>query len=107
MITVTEKAAEQLKTIIADQGMEGKSLRVFAEAGGCAGVRYGMGFDDKQADDQVVTHEGIEVVIDPASVAMMAGSVIDYIQTARGEGFQIRNPNAPSCGSGCDCSGSH
>ena len=115
MITMTDKAAKQMKTIIADQGVTGKFVRVYVESGGCCGgPKYGLGFDEKQAGDAVVEQDGVTVIVDLESATQLAGSVIDYVQTPQGEGFQIKNPHdhehehkhgGGGCGSGgCGCS---
>ncbi len=66
-------------------------------------MQYGMGFDAKKSDDTVVAHAGIEVVIDPQSAALLAGSVVDYVVTPEGEGFKIQNPNTEKKSGGCCC----
>ena len=101
MITLTENATRQIKTLQKEQMAEGKPLRLQVEAGGCSGMQYGMAFDDKKADDEVVQQDGVEVVIDPMSVNFLQGSVIDYLDSLQGSGFQIKNPNVQSsCGCG-------
>ena len=101
MITLTENATRHIKTMVADQGVQGKPLRVYVETGGCSGMEYGMAFDDKKADDEVVRQDGVEVVIDPMSANFLKGSVVDYVDSLQGSGFQIKNPNAhSSCGCG-------
>lgn len=78
-----------------------KRLRVFIETGGCSGFQYGMSFDDAKADDQRLNSEGVEILIDPASLAYLNGSVIDFDDGLHGKGFEIKNPNAQStCGCG-------
>ncbi len=101
MITLTDNAAQHIKTLWAEQGVEGKALRVSVEAGGCSGMEYGMAFDDKKADDEIVRHDGVEVLIDPMSASFLKGSVIDYVDSLQGSGFKINNPNVhSSCGCG-------
>ena len=67
MITLTENATRRIKALVADEGVQGKALRIYVEAGGCSGMEYGMAFDDKKADDEVVRQDGVDVVIDPMS----------------------------------------
>ena len=101
MITLTENAAKHIQTLVTDQGIQGKALRVYVEAGGCSGMEYGMAFDDKKPDDEVVKQDGVEVLIDPMSANFLKDSVIDYIDSLQGSGFQIKNPNVhSSCGCG-------
>src|SRR2546426_1209013 len=101
MITLTENAASQIKTLLKDQDAPGKALRVYVEAGGCSGMEYGMAFDEKKADDEVISQDGVSVVIDPMSANFLKGSVIDYVDSLQGSGFKIQNPNVhSSCGCG-------
>ena len=45
-ITLTEKAASEVKKIITDQKLEdGTVLRVGVAGGGCSGFQYSLGFD--------------------------------------------------------------
>lgn len=101
MITLTENATKQIKTLGKDQDAGSKPLRVYVEAGGCSGMEYGIAFDDKKADDEVIRQDGVEVVIDPMSANFLKDSVIDYVDSLQGSGFQIKNPNVhSSCGCG-------
>lgn len=101
MITLTENATKHIKTLGKDQDAGDKPLRVYVEAGGCSGMEYGMAFDEKKADDEIVRQDGVEVVIDPMSANFLKGSVIDYVDSLQGSGFQIKNPNVHStCGCG-------
>ena len=101
MITLTDNAAQHIKTLRSEQDVKGKALRVYVEAGGCSGMEYGMAFDDQKADDEVVRHDGVEVIIDPMSANFLKGSVIDYVDSLQGSGFKINNPNVhSSCGCG-------
>ena len=49
----------------------------------------------------VFEREGIKVVVDQASLELVAGSEIDYVEDLIGSSFAVRNPNATSsCGCG-------
>jgi iron-sulfur cluster assembly accessory protein len=102
VVTVTESAASQIKTILASENENaGKHLRVYVEAGGCSGMQYGMIFDEKRADDISNDLHGVTVIVDPFSANYIRGSVIDYVDDLSGGGFKIKNPNArQSCGCG-------
>ena len=101
LVALTENAIKQIRALRKDQDDAGKPLRVYVEAGGCSGMQYGMAFDDKHDDDALVEQDGVEVVIDPMSASFLKGSVIDYIDSLQGSGFQIKNPNVhSSCGCG-------
>ena len=99
MITLTPRAAQQVRTMLAELGDAQKKLRVFVENGGCSGFQYGMSFDQPKADDQEVTSEGVAVLLDPTSAVYLSGCSVDFDDGLHGKGFEIRNPNAQStCG---------
>ena len=101
MITLTPRAARQVRSLQTDIADDTKRLRVFVESGGCSGFQYGMSFDEAKADDQRLECEGVEFLVDPTSFAYLDGSVIDFDDGLHGKGFEIRNPNAQStCGCG-------
>ena len=101
MITLTENATKHIKSLQAGQNAVGKPLRVYVDAGGCSGMEYGMAFDEKKNEDEVISQDGVEVVIDPMSLNFLKGSEIDYMDSLQGSGFKIKNPNVHStCGCG-------
>jgi iron-sulfur cluster insertion protein len=101
MLTLTEKAAEKVQYYAGQMPeAEGKSLRVFAQKGGCSGFQYGFTFDDHQEGDTVVESAGVKVLVDKTSAQFLAGATVDYVQDIRGEGFIVDNPNAVG---GCNC----
>ena len=102
MITLTQNATNQIRALQTEQAENtGKPLRIHVEAGGCSGMEYGMAFDEKKADDEVVAQDGVEVVIDPLSLSFLKGSTVDYMDDLTGSGFKINNPNVHStCGCG-------
>lgn len=101
VITLTEKAAEKLKSVRDGRAeTKGKPLRIYVEGGGCCGMQYGMAFDEKQADDAIISAHGVEIVVDGMSADYLRGSTVDFDDSLQGAGFKIINPNA-GCGSGC------
>jgi iron-sulfur cluster assembly protein len=104
LITMSDTAVEQLKSLISQQ--EGASpalgLRVFVYPGGCSGMSYGMAFEDQPADDDLTVEvKGVKLYVDEMSVQYIGGSEIDYEDSLMGGGFRILNPNAVrSCGCG-------
>ena len=100
-VTITENAADQVKTLLALAENAGKHLRVYVEAGGCSGLQYGMVFDEKRADDLAGEFHGVQVLTDPFSADYLRGAVVDFSDALTGGGFKISNPNArQSCGCG-------
>jgi iron-sulfur cluster assembly protein len=96
MVTLTEKAAEKMKEALQQEGKPDFGLRLIAQAGGCSccGPSYGL-FPEKetQPQDTVLTQGGVNLFIDPVSLALLEGATIDFINhPEHGQGFTIRNP---------------
>ena len=101
MIPLSNRAARRVQTMRAAQADPAKQLRVFVETGGCSGFEYGMSFDLPKNDDQVFESEGVQVLVDPTSLAYLNGCSVDFDDGLQGKGFEIKNPNAQStCGCG-------
>ncbi len=103
MITITSEAASKLSELVKQQEDPETRLRLFVTKGGCHGFSYGMAFDrERREGDEVVAHDGVEVLVDPLTSRVMAGAQIDYVRSVTGqEGFAVRNPNAvETCGCG-------
>ena len=109
-ITVTEKAAAEVRRHIAD--MESRNeiepgsklyLRVRVQGGGCSGFQNKLDLDakyDEKTDHKLEFH-GIEVVVDKRSMLYLAGAVVDFHDDLNKRGFTISNPQAKStCGCG-------
>jgi len=101
MITLTDSAVSQIRGLQAEKASEGQLLRIFVEAGGCSGFEYGMSFDEKKDEDQVLQSNGVDFLVDATSLEYLDGSEVDFDDGLSGKGFEVRNPNASStCGCG-------
>ena len=103
MITLTDRAATELRDLITSQDKDSAALRVWVAGGGCSGLSYGMALDDNapEGEDQVFEQSGIKIYVDPISLNYMSGASVDYVDDVLGGGFKIENPNATSsCGCG-------
>jgi iron-sulfur cluster assembly accessory protein len=102
MITVTVSAFRRLHDLITENPeYRDKGLRIFVETGGCAGMQYGMQFDEAKQGDQRFEQDGVEVLVDAYSANFLTGATVDYLDGLTGAGFKITNPNvARSCGCG-------
>ncbi len=100
-VTLTEKAAKRIVSIMSDEP-EGTMLRVSVEGGGCTGFSYKFDLTaDKNEDDLIIEREGATVLVDEISLGFLEGSEIDFVDALIGASFQIKNPNATaSCGCG-------
>jgi iron-sulfur cluster assembly accessory protein len=98
---LTERAAARIAEIVAAEGRTA-ALRVAVLAGGCSGFQYRFELDEtRQDDDLVIERAGAKVLVDPASLDLLAGSELDYTDELMGSHFAVRNPNAKSaCGCG-------
>ncbi len=96
-IVLTEKAASEVKRIIADQKIEPEMvLRVGVTGGGCSGFSYALGFDksyDEKIDSKYEYH-GVPVVVDKKSALYLDGTTIDFYEGLEARGFKFDNPNA-------------
>ena len=103
MISVSEKAADQVRHLMTDGGMTPDfAIRVGVQGGGCSGLSYKMDFDNEnRPGDQVFEDKGLKIVVDLKSFLYLAGTELDFSDGLNGKGFQFINPNATrTCGCG-------
>lgn len=100
-VTLTEKAATHIKNYIAKRG-KGVGLRLGVRTSGCSGMAYTLEFaDDFNDDDNKFESYGVNVLIDPKSLAYLDGTELDYVREGLNEGFKFNNPNVKNqCGCG-------
>jgi iron-sulfur cluster assembly accessory protein len=102
VVSITPKAAEKVAEFMKQEGNGNLYLRVYVSGGGCAGLSYGMGFEDKaDEDDKILEQNGVKLLLDSYSQRYLRGANIDYIESLMGSGFKINNPNVTkscSCG---------
>ncbi|HXT82537.1 MAG TPA: iron-sulfur cluster insertion protein ErpA [Acetobacteraceae bacterium] len=98
---VTERAAARIAEIVAADGRDA-ALRVAVLAGGCSGFQYRFELDESRQDDDLLIERGAaKVLVDPASLDLLAGAELDFTDALMGSHFAVRNPNAKSaCGCG-------
>ena len=103
MIELTAKAAEQLRAIVEEKGLDPQTsgLRLSVEKGGCAGMQYAMSIGAPQKDDFVVERDDARLFVDAGSVRWLDQCVIDFEESLSGAGFRVNNPlSARNCGCG-------
>ena len=105
MITITDKVAQKVHEFLAGQGanVAEAGLRVGVKGGGCSGFQYNLAFDEQRDGDEVFEFSGLKVYVDKPSLPYVRGSVIDYVESLQGAGFQVNNPNV---GAACGCGSS-
>jgi iron-sulfur cluster assembly protein len=101
-LTLTDKAVQQVKALLARDNRESHGLRVSVADGGCSGFSYKLDFaKEEKAGDRVLELNNLRVYIDPTSIPYLQGTTIDYVTSLYGGGFKFSNPNASgTCGCG-------
>jgi iron-sulfur cluster assembly protein len=102
-VTLTEKAASEVKRIMTEQSMpEDTFLRVGVQGGGCSGFAYSLNFDTASNErDRVIDFHGVKIVIDKKFDPYLDGTVVDFFDGLEKRGFVFNNPNVvKSCGCG-------
>jgi iron-sulfur cluster assembly protein len=103
MITITDTGAAKVKEFLASQGADTTSagLRVGVRGGGCSGFQYNLAFDEQRSGDEVFEDQGLKILVDSPSLPYVRGSIIDWVDSLQGAGFQVNNPNVvAACGCG-------
>ena len=102
MVTLTDRAASEVKGLLEKQEKPEAMLRVFVAGGGCSGFQYGMSLEEEPMEgDQTFEINGVKIIVDPRSAMYVGGAEIDFVESMMGGGFKIDNPNAASsCGCG-------
>lgn len=101
-VKLTNGAVAELKKLKEQQEIgDTFGLRIGVEGGGCAGMNYILGFDQKKDGDAEYDIEGIRIFMNSAHGLYLAGMEIDFENGLNARGFTFNNPNASStCGCG-------
>jgi iron-sulfur cluster assembly protein len=102
-VTLTEKAAGEVKKIITEQNLpEEAVLRVGVQGGGCSGFAYSLNFDTSTSErDRVIDVHGVKLAVDKKFDPYLDGTVVDFYDGLEKRGFVFNNPNVvKSCGCG-------
>lgn len=77
-------------------------LRVGVRKTGCSGYAYVIDYADSVGSEDVVFEDdGVKVVVDSDSLALIDGTEVDFIKDGLNEAFKFRNPNVKGeCGCG-------
>jgi iron-sulfur cluster assembly accessory protein len=107
-ITLTEKAAGEVKRIISEQQQSDGApekiyLRLRVVGGGCSGFQNKLDLDPvvNAKLDEVTEMHGVPVVVDKRSLMYLSEVTVDFHDDLNRRGFSIVNPSAKStCGCG-------
>lgn len=104
VVQITASCWNRIHKLVTSKNNPNLYLRVFVDAGGCSGFSYQFELDDAalEPDDVLFESGGNRLVIDEASLEMLQGSTIDYVQEMIKSSFQVMdNPQSESaCGCG-------
>ena len=101
-IHVTDKAKERIKGLMKESNFdENYFLRVSVVGGGCSGLSYILGFEERKDNDTIYEFESLTFVVDRAHEMYLYGMEIDWQGGLNSRGFTFQNPNASkTCGCG-------
>jgi iron-sulfur cluster assembly protein len=102
VMTLTTRAAERVRAIMASKGPDVAGLKIGVKKGGCAGMEYTMTWADSVGKfDEVIEQDGARVIVDPQAVLYLLGTEMDYKADKLSATFVFNNPNqAGACGCG-------
>ena len=102
LVTVTPDAAEHFRSSLAGRGYKG--VRISVRESGCTGFKYVMDEVESGVSDDDVEVElanGITLYLEPAALAFLRGTEIDYAQEGVNRTLKFNNPNVTAeCGCG-------
>lgn len=102
-LTLTPAAAKRV-ALIAQKQTKPAILRLSVEGGGCSGFQYKFDLADApDGEDSVSETDGVRLVVDPVSLDLVSGSVVDFVESLGGAAFRVENPQAAA---GCGCGSS-
>jgi iron-sulfur cluster assembly protein len=88
-VNFTEGAMSEIRRLMEEPGFDSSNyLRVGVKGGGCSGMTYVLGFDQRKDGDTIYEFDGVRFVMDKAHEIYLYG-------------FTFNNPNASTtCGCG-------
>jgi iron-sulfur cluster assembly protein len=102
MITLTDKARNKIKKLLANRG--GAGIRLAVKTTGCSGLAYVLEYVDKyESEDTIINYaqDDFVIIVDKKSDVYLRGMTVDYVRKGLNEGFEFINPNERDrCGCG-------
>ena len=102
VITLSDRAADRVKEIMAQTKETIVGVRVGVASGGCAGMSYVMEYAKKtNPNDEIIEDKGVKVLIDPKAIMYLLGTEMDYKKEELSSTLVFKNPNETErCGCG-------
>jgi len=100
-VSFTETAVNEIKKLMNQNDNAGKYLRIGVKGGGCSGMSYLLGFENKTDKDDIYEINNISCIINPAHLIYLSNMEINWEGGLNARGFSFNNPNASkTCGCG-------
>jgi iron-sulfur cluster assembly protein len=100
-VTFTDNAINEIKKLLNNDTNSHKYLRIGVKGGGCSGMSYLLGFENKTEKDELYEIGDIMCIINPAHLIYLNGMEINWEGGLNARGFTFKNPNAnTTCGCG-------
>ncbi|HSB92371.1 MAG TPA: iron-sulfur cluster assembly accessory protein [Flavitalea sp.] len=101
-VTFTSSAVNEITRLMKEDGFDTRTLlRVGVKGGGCSGMTYVLGFDERTENDEVYEAEGFNFIMNRSHGLYLMGMNIDWQGGLNSRGFTFTNPNASkTCGCG-------
>ena len=101
-VNFTASAIKEVNRLMSEEGFDKTNfLRVGVKGGGCSGMTYVLGFDQKLEDDEFHEVDGLTFIMNKSHGIYLLGMEIDWQGGLNSRGFTFSNPNASkTCGCG-------
>lgn len=101
-VTLSASAINEIKKLMNEEGFDTeKYLRIGVKGGGCSGMSYILGFENKTNKDEFFEINGVSCIINPSHLIYLSNMEINWEGGLNSRGFTFNNPNAStSCGCG-------
>lgn len=104
-ITLTDAAAQQVKTLLSQNSPAPLGLRIGVKTAGCNGIGYVLEFaTEHKSGEDVFEDKGVKLFVAPHAMLFLTGMEMDFRDGKAGPGFVFSNPNE---GHACGCGGAH
>lgn len=97
MITVTKRAADQIKASAEQDAEQELFFRLAAKTNDDGSIEYGLGMDKLRDSDEKTESSGVTVIVAKESQDLLQGCVLDYVEIEDNQpSFIFMNPNDPN-----------
>jgi len=98
----SSQAVAEIRRLMDEPGFQKNHfLRIGVKGGGCSGLSYILGFDEKKEVDEIFESGGLSFIMNPSHGIYLNGMYIHWEDGLNARGFSFSNPNASkTCGCG-------